>query len=83
MDQQPHGPAGVPRSVCMHGRAQVESMLRGESGLASVRSSRLYLVDLAGARRAAPVAQLAVGHVRALKLLFASAIFYTICLHYG
>ena len=32
-------------------REQVESMLRGDSGLASVRSSRLYLVDLAGARR--------------------------------
>ena len=32
-------------------RAQVESMLRGDSGLASVRSSRLYLVDLAGAQR--------------------------------
>lgn len=31
-------------------RAQVESLLRGEGGLASVRSSRLYLVDLAGAQ---------------------------------
>ena len=30
---------------------QVESLLRGDSGLASVRSSRLYLVDLAGAQR--------------------------------
>ena len=31
-------------------REQVESMLRGDSGLASVRSSRLYLIDLAGAQ---------------------------------
>lgn len=33
--------------------AQVESLLRGDGGLASVRSSRLYLVDLAGALRGA------------------------------